>query len=54
MNEKEPTIQESAAAEVAAMQDTQTPKGIDEADIAVLKNQAAEDAAVAKAAKGKK
>jgi hypothetical protein len=61
------TIQESAAAEVEAMQDTAAPKGIAEAAIAakvavgltrdqaieVLKNQAAEDAAAAKAKKAK-
>ena len=68
MKDKEPTIQEIAAAEVAAMQDTKAPKGIAETDIAakvavgltrdqaieVLERQAAEDAAAAKEAKGNK
>jgi hypothetical protein len=68
MDKKEPTIQEIAAAEVAAMQETKAPKGIAEADIAakvavgltrnqaieVLERQAAEDAAAAKEAKGGK
>jgi len=67
MKTGEPTIQEIAAAEVAAMQDTKAPKGIAEADIAakvavgltrdqaiqVINNQLAEDTAVAKAAKKK-
>jgi hypothetical protein len=65
MENQDQTIQEIAAAEVAAMQKTKAPKGIAEADIAakvgvgltreqaitVLENQAAEDASVQKAAK---
>lgn len=67
MKQDAQTIQDIAAAEVAAMQDTKAPKGIKEEDIAakvaagltrdqaieVLERQAAEDAQAAKDAKGK-
>lgn len=63
----EPTIQELAADEVAAMKTTETPKGMSEEQIfakvaagltreqavEVIERQAAEDAATAKAAKKK-
>lgn len=63
-----PTVEEQAAAEIAAMTPTATPKGIKDEDIAakvavgltrdqaieVLKRQAEEDAAVAKTAKVRK
>lgn len=66
-DEKAPTVQDIAAAEVAAMTPAAAPKGITEAEISakvavgltrsqaieVLERQAAEDAAAAKASKKK-